>query len=246
MQKEVATHFSKAALTYQHHAHIQQCIAQDLLALIPQQYTFALDLGCGPGTNFTGLRLCAQQVLGIDIAPAMVQQANAQNIAHCQAILGNMEELPKNLAPADLIFSSMAMQWCNILKVLQEFKTIATPHAFVALAIPVTGCLQELHNIFTLLELPSRINNFMPASVLQATVNDGLPHHNLAFTVRTYQDQHTTVATYLAAIRAIGANTTTHKTKPLTKTQYQQLMQQLQQQSSFTHTYQIAFIYGTI
>ena len=86
-----------------------------------------LDAGCGTGQGAQLLQAAypATQLLRLDFAPAMLACA-----APGAPLCADLEALP--LAPAciDLYWSSMAVQWCDLGRVLQEAaRVLAHPRA---------------------------------------------------------------------------------------------------------------------
>lgn len=267
IQKAIADGFSRGASCYSQIAKIQHQIAMDLLSVVPLNFEKCLDIGCGPGVNFKELVTKANSVLGIDISEGMVDKANELSIPSCSAIVGNIEDTKFEANSFDLIFSSYALQWCNLTLAFAEIKRISTKNTFIAISIPVNGTLTELKEIMNEANIPNRINNFQTEKELSANVLSILGN-NCQIIIKDYQDIHFSVKTYLASIRAIGANTKLEQSAkntptlnkesyteehisintptPLSKTSYLHLMkilnEKLQKDGKLIHTYRTAFI----
>ena len=111
----VARAFSNAAHTYDAEAVLQREVGQHLLQMLPAdlQVQNWLDLGCGTGYFCEQLQQRYPQAsgTGLDIAPGMLQQARAlRPCAHYMC--GDASALPLASNSQDLIFSSLALQWC--------------------------------------------------------------------------------------------------------------------------------------
>lgn len=265
--KAIADGFSRGASCYSQIAKIQHQIATDLLSVVPFNFEKCLDIGCGPGVNFKELKTKSSSVLGIDISEGMVDKANELSIPSCSAIISNIEATKFEDQTFDLIFSSYALQWCNLSSALSEIKRISTKDAFIAISIPINGTLFEFKEIMNEVNIPNRINSFPTEDELSANIL-AIFGNNCQITIKDYKDIHFSVKTYLASIRAIGANTKLeHSVKDayakdkesyvkehisnntpssLSKTAYLYLMKnlndQLKKNGKLIHTYKTAFI----
>jgi len=98
--KQVQKQFGRAAQAYTKSADFAE--GADLAWLVEQagveRHAYALDIGTGAGHAAFALAPIAQQIIGLDITPQMVQEArrNAceRGIAQYQASVGNAEHLP--------------------------------------------------------------------------------------------------------------------------------------------------------
>ena len=252
--------FNVKAHNYQDKAHIQKQIADDLLALLPTNKLLPLDLGMGPGINLKALTTRSKLVIGADISGNMVKEALNRHIHRTLALVIDAHYLAQtlqtpNILPHeffttyqslggfDMIFSSMALEWCNIECVFNELKKVSSKDCFYALTIPIWGTLTELKNIFKETKMLDSTLNFISKDLLVATLTN-CGFSNTVIWVKTYQEHFTNAHDYLLSIRAIGAN---HKAQTyLTKSKYLSLMHNLNNilasQNYLTHTYQIAFI----
>jgi malonyl-CoA O-methyltransferase len=124
-KKRVRRAFSRAAATYDAAAVLQREVLErmlerlDVVALKPQ---YILDAGCGTGQG--GRRLAAHyrnsQVLALDFSLPMLQTAE-RKLSWIQRNLGkrhrfvcaDIEALPIQTGKLDLIWSNLALQWCN-------------------------------------------------------------------------------------------------------------------------------------
>jgi malonyl-CoA O-methyltransferase len=116
--------FSRAAKTYDASAILQKQVREemlsrlDLVKIAPQAI---LDAGCGTGHGSYALqkRFKSAQVLSLDVALGMLQQTRAQRpllqkILHPQHLLcADIESLPLADASVGLVWSNLALQWCN-------------------------------------------------------------------------------------------------------------------------------------
>lgn len=268
MNNSIVSHFNRGALHYSDTARIQKKIAlylmnlvmQDLYscksvpAYIPEKpFKSCLDLGCGPGVNFAELMQIAGKVTGIDIAEEMIAKASELGISGTRALKGNMENTGL-YGTFDLIYSSLAIQWCNLETALNEIRRLITEgknthkHVCVGISLPVSGTLQELRQAFRTIKGKERINRFFSPEEIKEKV-DRIFFNGLKIAVDNFTDSYNDIRNYLGSIRNIGANCT-HLHQPLTRSEYNDLIEyltdELFKRGKLTNTYSIAFIYGTI
>ncbi|WP_341504041.1 methyltransferase domain-containing protein [Gallaecimonas sp. GXIMD4217] len=139
---EVASAFGRAAEHYDGNARLQQRVADWLLAQVDVRHGQALDLGCG--TGYCLARLPQQHRLGVDISAAMLAQAK-RKAADAELLLADAQALPLADDLAELVVSSLALQWCPDLEAaLAEAMRVLRPGGQLLLALPLKGSLKEL------------------------------------------------------------------------------------------------------
>ena len=117
MRKEtVRRKFSRAADTYDEHAHVQKEAARRLFNLLPdKRYRTILEIGCGTG-NYTSLllgKLPEARITALDFSPEMIQIAQKKTGSHQVHFLCRDGEnhLTGDTGCFDLITSNGALQW---------------------------------------------------------------------------------------------------------------------------------------
>jgi len=150
----VAKSFSKAANSYNRWAKPQQIIANELnkflqVESVPKKIA---DLGVGTGfvTDLMANKYPAAEIMGFDLAEAMVEFCNDKwkNNSNINFMVFDLEA-DKFKQKYDLMLSSCVLQWfkeprkpfANICNALDNNGTFAA-------AIPVIGTLQELTNSY--------------------------------------------------------------------------------------------------
>ncbi len=120
----VRASFNRAANTYDAAAVLQKLVREemlsrlDLIKIAPQAI---LDAGCGTGHGSFALqkRFKNAQVISLDLALGMLQKTEAQRpILHKifgkkGLLCADIESLPIADARMDLVWSNLALQWCN-------------------------------------------------------------------------------------------------------------------------------------
>lgn len=177
-KSRVAKAFSSAAGQYDQLAEAQKRIAGRLLSHCPQADS-VLDIGCGTGYWTRKLRdhCQASQVYGLDLAPGMLayaqQQPGSQGI---DWLCADAEALPLEPESLDLIFSSLAIQWCNdyhqlFFGIYNSLKPGG--QAFICTLLP--GTLNELKQSWAEVDDAEHVNNFVALeSLAEAIQSQGL------------------------------------------------------------------------
>lgn len=188
-KRQVAASFSRAAASYDSVAQLQRDVGHTLLARLPLAFAPCrwLDMGCGTGyfSRVLGDRLPASHGVALDIAEGMLNHARPLGGA-THFIAGDAERLPLQAASCDLIFSSLAVQWCaNFDAVLSEAYRVLRPGGVLAFASLCVGTLDELRESWRAADGLVHVNRFRTfeayqqlcaASGLRAVSLERLPH----------------------------------------------------------------------
>ena len=163
-KRQVAASFSRAAASYDAVAELQRHVGTQLLARLPvslQPHRW-LDLGSGTGyfTRALGERYGQGMGLAVDIAEGMLRHARPQGGA-AHFIAGDAEALPLQTASVDLLFSSLALQWCaDFPRVLSEAQRVLRPGGVLAFSSLCVGTLQELRDSWQAVDGFVHVNRF--------------------------------------------------------------------------------------
>jgi malonyl-CoA O-methyltransferase len=150
-----------------------------------------LDAGCGTGFGFAELdRLCpGASRIALDLAPSMLKQAgrrhararaasNPAEPAACAdaaracaanrasawlAVCGDLEHLPLARDSIALIWSSLAIQWCDPGRALAECARVLAPGGVALVATLGPRTLWELREAFALIDGARHTIDFHPA-----------------------------------------------------------------------------------
>lgn len=163
-KRQVAVSFSRAAASYDSVAELQRSVGHELLARLPANFAPAdwLDLGSGTGYFSRALaeRFAPASGLAVDIAEGMLSHARPAGGA-THYIAGDAEQLPLRHASCGLIFSSLALQWCEHFDaVLQEAFRVLRPGGVFAFASLCAGTLQELRDSWQAVDSQVHVNRF--------------------------------------------------------------------------------------
>ncbi|GCB63604.1 putative methyltransferase DDB_G0268948 isoform X1 [Scyliorhinus torazame] len=97
-------------------------------------FTLAVDIGCGPGQSTRGLASYFEQVVGIDVSGAQIEEAmkvdGPENVSYRR---GLAEELEFEDGSVDLVTAGAAAHWFDMEKFMKEVERILKPKGCVAL-----------------------------------------------------------------------------------------------------------------
>ncbi len=163
-KRQVAASFSRAATSYDSVAELQRDVGQQLLDRLPTSFMSRrwLDLGCGTGyfTRALGARFGERTGLALDIAEGMLNHARPQGGA-AYFVAGDAERLPLHAASCDLVFSSLAVQWCaDFAAVLREAHRVLKPGGVLAFTSLCVGTLYELRDSWRQVDGWVHVNRF--------------------------------------------------------------------------------------
>lgn len=173
----VAQSFGKAAAHYDDVAVLQCQTGDELLdrlSLVTLQPKRVLDLGVGTGRNLTLLakRYPHAQLLALDIAPAMLQQARQR---YQQALgikrwlpysnmpfylAGDAESLPLADNSVDLVFANLALQWCDPRISFAEIQRVLRPDGLLMFTTLGPDTLRELRQAWAEVDDYPHVNMF--------------------------------------------------------------------------------------
>ena len=197
--------FERAAPTYDSAAGIQRAICAHLanslpVGQIPQRI---LDAGCGTGHALKLLqsRFPAAQSIALDFSPAMLRRIKTP----CCWIAGDLEQLPLAAASIDLYWSSLAVQWCDLGRVLGEARRVLDMQGQLALASLGPETFRELRHAFAGIDTHRHTLAFLSTAEVDAMARQaGFSTVNLKKHAETafYPD----FKSLLRAVKAVGAN----------------------------------------
>jgi malonyl-CoA O-methyltransferase len=205
-KQALAARFGKAAHSYDQYALLQKEVGRNLLSLIPgKKYGNGLDLGCGSGFFLPDLQQLCNYLLALDISPGMLKQATLRGKAQGY-VCGDAEALPLCSESQDLIFSSLALQWCHDpVNAFNEIKRVLTSQGYALFATLNTGSLFELREAWAAVDEHEHINKFMDESELRSVLRQA------EIRCETWQIQrhvmyYADVSAILQSLKRIGAS----------------------------------------
>lgn len=160
--------FDRAAPGYDAAAGVQREICHRLAELMhahppTQPPRCVIDAGCGTGYGLEWLNRYfahAGQV-AIDFAPAMLQHAVTRHTA--LPLCTDLQAMPLRDACVDALWSSLALQWCEPSRALEEFARVLRPGATAWIATLGPATLHELRDAFREVDDARHVLNFRDA-----------------------------------------------------------------------------------
>ena len=216
-KRAVRRAFDRAADTYDRH-NVLQCEVGlrllkhlDPIKVAPSRI---LDIGCGTGLFFDELRkrFPAPELVGVDIAPAMLRKARARTpkwkrLLHLRAprlVCGDAESLPFAGGSMQMVFSNLALQWTHPEAVFREAARVLEPGGLFLFSTFGPDTLKELREAFAAVDGHGHVNRFFDMHDL----GDGLVHAGFADPVMEMEVitlEYACVEAIARDLKAIGA-----------------------------------------
>ncbi|MEN4827057.1 malonyl-ACP O-methyltransferase BioC [Pseudomonas sp. P39-UII1] len=164
-KRQVAASFSRAAASYDSVAALQRAVGVSLLQQLPDELAPSrwLDLGSGTGyfSRVLAERFAPASGLAVDIAEGMLRHARGERGGAQYYVAGDAERLPLADDSVDLVFSSLAVQWCGqFASVLEEVRRVLRPGGVLAFSSLCVGTLDELRASWQAVDGMVHVNRF--------------------------------------------------------------------------------------
>jgi malonyl-CoA O-methyltransferase len=210
-KSDVAASFSRAAPTYDTVARLQREVGERLLSALDCMQcvpTTILDLGCGTG-YFRGAlhrRYPQARYVGLDIAAGMVQLARGRCRDDSAWLIADAEALPLAGESVDLVFSSLAVQWCSRPEHLfAELARVLRPGGMCVFTTLGPDTLCELRDAWAAVDTHQHVNAFVPMSALSDAAQR-VPEITLRLENQPVRLQYVRVRELLDELKALGAH----------------------------------------
>lgn len=163
----VAKSFGRAAPRYDSAAHLQRAVCRQLLRQLDGGWAPGriLDLGSGTGygSELLRRRFPHAEIVALDLAEEMLRFARRRRPAADHYIAADAEQLPLSDGSVDLVFSSMALQWCYRLpQLFAELRRVMAPGGHCLIATLGPGTLRELKASWAEVDDGVHVNRFLP------------------------------------------------------------------------------------
>ena len=231
IKRAIRLSFERAAAHYDEAAFLQQEVARRLddhldgIKIEPQRI---LDAGCGKGfgTSLLRTRYPRADVVGLDLAQSMLQQATARlrgsvweklrarlmpSVPHFAPLCGDIERLPLARASFDLAWSSLALQCvgggvAGLQASFKEMHRVLRPGGLFIFASFGPDTLKELRTASADVDGHQHVNRFIDMH----DVGDALVHAGFSNPVMEMEQitlTYTDLPALLRDLKAIGAHT---------------------------------------
>jgi malonyl-CoA O-methyltransferase len=210
-KQDIGHSFSAAAVSYDSVAELQRKVGIALLNSVEDfigENKVVLDLGCGTGYFSSSLTDLASNptYIGVDLAEGMVSYAKNLTPDEHYWVAGDAENLPVASHSVDLIFSSLAIQWCSDLdRVFAEFVRVLRPGGQCVFATLGPDTLKELRASWARVDQHKHINNFLPVSELEQ-VAERFPAIQVVIRQETFIMHYESANELLRELKVLGAH----------------------------------------
>lgn len=208
-KRQVAVSFSRAAASYDSVAELQRAVGHELLARLPAHLAPSRWVDLGSGTGYFSRALAQQfahsEGVALDIAQGMLAFARPLGGAQ-HFIAGDAESLPLHADSCDLIFSSLALQWCGDFgRVLSEAHRVLKPGGVLAFASLCVGTLSELRDSWRAVDGQVHVNRFRAFGTYQQLCADS-PLRLLTLQSQPHVLHYAQVRQLTHELKALGAH----------------------------------------
>lgn len=212
--------FDRAAGSYDQAAVLQREVADrilerlDFIKPVPQRL---LDVGCGTGYTLAPLakRYPGCEIWALDVSLNMLEQARRKPSlwqklrGRFRYVAGDAEQLPLADASVDMIFSSLAVQWCvDLDRTFAEMRRVLKPDGLLMFSTFGPDTLKELRHCFETVDAYSHTNRFIDMhDIGDALLRNGFgdPVMDMEMLTLTYAD----VLSIMRDLKQIGAHNVT-------------------------------------
>jgi len=205
--------FSMAADSYDAFAFLQREVGVRMLERL--DYILAdpkviVDLGAGTGEHTAALakRYPRARTYGLDLAEPMLKKMRKRSkwLRPIRPVCADIQSLPFADDSIDLIFSSLAMQWCESLdETFKEFRRVLRPGGFVLFSTFGPDTLNELRQSWADVDESEHVHNFIDMHI----IGDSMLHAGLAEPVMDIENLTLTyknVFDLMRELKGIGAH----------------------------------------
>ena len=219
-KRRVRASFNRAATTYDQVAVLQREICDRMaerLEYIKSEPGVILDAGSGTGYGSRQLRAryAKSRVIELDIAPAMLQASRSHQpawkrilpfISAEERVCADVENLPLRAGSLSMIWSNLALQWCNDLEAaFAGMNNALESGGLLMFSTFGPDTLKELRQTFNALDGHVHVNRFLDMhDVGDALMQAGFasPVMDMETVTLTYDD----LAGLMRDLKALGAH----------------------------------------
>lgn len=224
-KRQVRRSFERAAASYDRVAVLQRAVADRMaerLQFIKHHPATILDAGCGTGYARPLLQghYPDARLISLDLALGMLQIARGVRPSWWQKMLpaksavsgyvcGDLEALPLQSGSVDLLWSSLALQWCNDLDAsFSGMRRVLAPNGLLMFSTFGPDTLRELRQAFSQVDGYSHVSRFQDMhDIGDALMRAGFaePVMDMEYFTLTYD----TASGLMRDLKALGAHNAT-------------------------------------
>lgn len=224
-KRQVRRSFERAAKSYDQVAVLQRAVADRMaerLQFIKHHPAAILDAGCGTGYARPLLQghYGDARLISLDLALGMLHKARGERPSWWQKILpaksgvsdyicGDLEALPLQSGCVDLLWSSLALQWCNDLDAtFSGMRRVLAPNGLLMFSTFGPDTLGELRQAFSQIDGYSHVSRFLDMH----DIGDALMRAGFAEPVMDMERftlTYDSVSALMRDLKALGAHNAT-------------------------------------
>lgn len=214
----VRASFDRAAETYDAAAVLQKLVRDEMfdrLGLIKVSPHTILDAGCGTGHGSVQLqkRFRSAQIFSLDLALSMLQKTYvlqswlSKLLGHKRLVCADIENLPVADNSMDIVWSNLALQWCNDLdQSFTEISRVLKPNSLFIFSTFGPDTLKELRTASN--NGKTHVSRFIDMH----DIGDALTRNGFSapvLDVERYTLTYDDVKSVMTDLKSIGANNAT-------------------------------------
>lgn len=204
-KNKVSAAFDRAANQYDERAQFQHEVCTHLRSFLPNDFTPTrlLDAGCGTGlgTELLAAHYNTTDIIGCDLSPEMVKISEARGMT---AVSGDIENLPFEAHYFDLVWSNLALQWCQPPQAYAELYRVLSPNGQMVFSTLLPGTLFELDIAFSGIDEHRHVISFPSDDEVKTHLFEA-GFTNISLTKETWRTKHDDFRSLLSTISGVGA-----------------------------------------
>lgn len=208
----IARSFGAASKSYDFSARLQRYTGKNLMPWLPNRSDLnVIDLGSGTGFFTNVLSSRYNHVMGVDISKQMLNYAQLHRNPDIKWLAGDANQLPFQNNSIDLIYSNLAIQWCQPLeKAMAEILRVLKPGGLFVFATLTDGTLFELKSSWRQVDNDQHVIDFLTDENIEsicASNKSRLLKHNTQDVILEYEN----VLHLAHELKGLGANQVPNK-----------------------------------
>ncbi|UPK82210.1 malonyl-ACP O-methyltransferase BioC [Proteus vulgaris] len=202
-KQRIAQTFGKAAVHYDNHANIQRYSGNKLMDLARHDSgNIVLDAGCGTGYFSQKWKQQGKFVIALDLSHRMLQVAKQQQRADGY-LQSDIEHCAITSQSVDIVFSNLAMQWCDDLSVaINSLMKAVNKKGALYFSTLTTLTLQEVRDAWQSLDKHPHVNPFLSLHDIEKACRG----FHCQFSIETVTEQYDSLHALFASLKGVGAN----------------------------------------
>ncbi len=250
-KRQLAKRFDRAASSYDAYAQFQLDVLNQLLLCLPDSPTHTvMDLGTGTGLALPSLmtKCTPNHCVALDLSPAMlaVSRARMSEDLPIHYVCADAETFPFTESAFDLIFSSLAIQWCLQPESLFRSLFAASRHdGRLVFSTLLMGSMPELSTAWLGVDGREHVHQYVSEETLKKQLLDASWQIE-SLSVEQIEMWFDSPEAAVASLKKVGASLiSTEKPQAISPSTWKAFLQQYEKQrqvKGIPLSYQVAFV----